>query len=74
MRHRHGKLECVIDMGCRGDGVPPTQDKVEGGASIRVSGETLVVLEHEEASGTEERAQGRSHRNIGWSQGREGDG
>jgi hypothetical protein len=45
--------------------VPQTQDASEGGAPIRVHGETLVVLEHEKASGTGGRARGRSRRNIG---------
>jgi hypothetical protein len=31
---------------------PQTHDALEGGAPIRVHGETLVVLEHEESSGT----------------------
>jgi hypothetical protein len=34
------------------DRAPQTHDTLEGGAPIRVHGETLVVLEHEEASGT----------------------
>jgi hypothetical protein len=33
------------------DGTPSTQDAGEGGASIRVHGEPLVVLEHGKASG-----------------------
>jgi hypothetical protein len=47
-------------MGCREDGAPQTHDALEGGAPIRVHGETLVVLEHEEASGTGQGAGARS--------------
>jgi hypothetical protein len=55
------------------DGALSTQDVVEGGAPIRVHGEMLVVLSMRKLA-AQWRARGRSRRNIGGSQGKEGMG